>query len=69
MAGTSRYERAKELLDNLKSEGKKLLTEIELKYFIITNFGSDEVRTVKPYIDMMVETKLIKAQGDGYLIC
>ena len=35
-----------------------------LRHEIIKQIGSDELRTIKPYIKLMIETKLIKDIGN-----
>lgn len=59
----NRYQKAKELLLDLK--GKELLTLADLTNEIIMNLGSDNSRTVKPYVQLMLQLKMIKLEENN----
>lgn len=64
MAGKSRYERSKELIAQLKREKGSLISFEDLRKAIISTLGSDENRTVRPYVKLMHEMKLIMDHGE-----
>ena len=61
----SKYIIAKKLLTRLRSESGEILPFNTLRIEIIKNIGADDRRTVKPYIQLMLETELIIKEGDG----
>jgi len=68
MAGISRYERAKQMLTELKSERGAFVSLGTLRQAIIIKLGSDEKRTVLPYLRMMNDSGLIKETIHGWEI-
>ena len=61
--GKTRFTKSQETLDILKKEHGDLLTFDNLKLGIMRFIGADELRTVKPTIQLMLATKLIKQEG------
>ena len=59
------FTKAKELIDKLKREHGDSISLKELKLGIMQNIGADEVRCVKPYIKLMIDSQLILPTKDG----
>lgn len=57
--GFSRYEKAVALLKDIKGT----ISNQDLRMLIIKNIGANEKRTIQPYLNLMIETKLIKDIG------
>jgi len=68
MAGTSRYQRAYQVLLGLKESQGSPVSLNTLKSAIITELGSDEKRTVLPYLQMMRDVEMIKETIYGWEI-
>jgi hypothetical protein len=66
--GKTRYTRAKEFLEKLKQNEGNLLDFSSLRRKIFILIGSDEERTVKPYLKLMLDTGLISEEGDNVRI-
>lgn len=63
--GKNKFDRAKEFLNNLKEKkGDALSFPFFLKE-IKKEIGMDETRTVKPYLKLMLDFRLIEQQEDG----
>lgn len=60
----TKYGKAREMLKELKRE-KRIFGKLRLREEIIKEIGSDERRTVIPYLKLMIETKLIEDIGNG----
>ena len=67
MAGTSRYTRAKELIQNLRIKYTSVSLDT-LKRAIMMNLGGCEKATVIPYLKLMRETSLIKEIPSGWAL-
>lgn len=70
----NKYNKAKLLLKDYKPISKlfiyKKISMTTLRQIIIKHIGSDELRTIKPYIKLMIETKLIKDIGnENFKVC
>ena len=64
----NKYDKAVKLLKDYTNVHKifkpKKISMTTLRRIIIKEIGSDEYRTIKPYIKLMIETKLIKDIGN-----
>lgn len=68
MAGTNRYTRIKEVLEDSGFEKGDLISIGRLRNLIIRNLGSDEYKTVLPYLQLMRESGMIKETLEGWEI-
>ena len=62
--GFTRYDKAKKLLERLKSVHSELITSQMLKQEIIKNLGGDEKQTIRPYLRLMFELNMIQEEGE-----
>jgi len=68
MAGTSRYQRAYQVLLGLKESQGSSVSLNTLKSAVITELGSDEKRTVLPYLQMMRDVGMVRETIYGWEI-
>jgi len=68
MAGTSRYQRAYQVLLRLKEGQGSPVSLNTLKTAVIIELGSDEKRTVLPYLQMMRDVGMIRETIYGWEI-
>lgn len=66
MAGKNRYQMAKELVEELHKRFKQISMDT-LKNEIRMKLGSDEKRTVLPYLKLITDTRLLKETDKGFL--
>ena len=64
----TRFQFATEFLDTVKKLKGDLVEWGEFKIMIERKLGSDKYRTVKPYLKLMTEQKLIKSEGENVRI-
>ena len=62
--GKTRFKKAKELIEKIKKEKGKLITDKELIKEMESHLGSDMQRTICPYIKLMLKHNLVKEIGD-----
>lgn len=62
--GKTRYVRAIQFINRLKSQKKLKFLDKEFIVEIQKYLGADSKRTVQPYIKLMLETNLIKEEGE-----
>lgn len=65
--GVSKYIVAKQLCDELKKE-KTIYSFEEFLNLIRMKIGTDEKRTVRPTVKLMLEFKLVTGEGDDVRI-
>lgn len=63
--GKTKYARAKELLTKIKEKNGDTVPFSLLRNEVLINIGADEIRTVRPYVKLMVDLKLIEQTGGG----
>lgn len=61
--GKTKYDKAQEVLKVLSTEFGDIITFDKLKIGVMKYIGADELRTVKPTIQLMMATNLIKQEG------
>lgn len=66
--GKTKFRTAQNFLDSVKKEKGVVLEFDDFKREIIKRIGADEERTVKPYFSLMIEFKLISAEGENVRI-
>ena len=66
--GFHRYAKAKKLLETLKRKHGEVISGDLLKQEIIKNIGGDEKQTLRPYLRMMFELKMIEEEGKNVRI-
>lgn len=62
--GKTRYQVAKDLLLDIKNRNGVTIPFKLLRLELTRNVGADKNRTVKPYLDMMLELEMIKPTED-----
>ena len=58
--GKNSYQKAKELIENLKSLEGNTISLQRLRREIMVVIGRDELRVITPYLHLMADTGLIK---------
>jgi len=66
--GFNRYSKALKLLENIKKIHGDVVSSEFLKKEIIMHLGGDEKQTVRPYLRMMFELKMIIEEGENVRI-
>lgn len=66
--GKNQFDKAKEFIEELKKENIIWGFE-DFKLQIEKKLGNDKYRTVKPYLKLMLDTKLIVGEGENVRLC
>lgn len=61
--GKTKYSKSVEVLQLIKKEYGEIISLENLKIGIMKYIGSDEIRTIKPTMQLMLATNLIKQEG------
>lgn len=66
--GKNKFDKSKEFLELMKEENGSVMSFEDFKEEIMIKIGADEERTVRPYIKLMLELKLISSEGENVRI-
>jgi len=64
----TRFSKAQKFLKDLQQEKGNLISFDDFRIEVIKKIGADEYKTVKPYLKMMTELKMISAEDQNVRI-